>query len=190
MSNLLLLKTTQLNISDEELVQLCQQEAQREKGFRLLVERYQERLYWHIRRLVIEHEDANDVLQNCLLKAYKSIGKFKKKSKLYTWLYRIATNESLTFLKKKKRKSTHSLDDVDMNLANQLRTDPYFDGDELEIKLQVAINQLPEKQQLVFNMRYFDEMTYREISQVLGTSTGSLKASYHHAAKKIEAYLT
>ena len=150
---------------------------------------YQERIYWHIRRMVTEHEDANDVTQNCFIKVYRSIGRFEGKSKLYTWLYRIATNEAITFLNKKKRKPTSSIDNEEDNLQNRLQADSYFDGDAAQAKLQVALQTLPEKQRLVFNMRYFDEMTYKDISEVLGTSVGGLKASYHHAVKKIEISL-
>ena len=160
-----------------------------EQGFKLLMQKYQERLYWHVRRMVYEHDDANDVIQNTFIKVYRSIHKFEGKSKLYTWLYRIATNESITFLNKKNRKSTASLDNEDYNLENQLKADDYFDGDEIQQKLNAALSTLPEKQRAVFNLRYYDEMTYAEMSEVLGTSVGALKASYHHAVKKIESYL-
>lgn len=153
------------------------------------MEKYQERLYRHIRRLVAGHEDTNDVLQNCFIKVFRNIDGFKGNSKLYTWLYRIATNESITFLKKKNRRMAASLDNGEHNLANQLEADPYFDGDETQRRLQEALRQLPEKQRIVFNLRYFEEMPYRDMSDILGTSTGGLKASYHHAVKKIEHYL-
>ena len=177
------------NISDDHILSLLQNETNYEQGFRLLVQKYQERLYWHIRRLVTEHDDANDVIQNSFIKVYKSIDRFEGKSKLYTWLYRIATNESITYLNKKKRKATSSIDDESLGHAKPLTADAYFDGDEIQQKLQNAINTLPEKQRIVFNMRYYDEMKYQDISEVLNTSVGSLKASYHHAAKKIEQYL-
>ena len=151
--------------------------------------KYQERLYWHVRRMVFEHDDANDVIQNTFIKVYKSINKFEGKSKLYTWLYRIATNEAITFLNKKKKKSTASLDNEENNLDNQLKADEYFDGDEIQRKLYEALDQLPEKQKAVFNLRYFEAMSYAEMSEVLQTSVGGLKASYHHAVKKIEIYL-
>ncbi len=176
-------------ITDEQLVQQMKNPATMEQGFRLLMQTYQERLYHHIRRMVITHEDANDVLQNVFIKVFKSIKNFKGDSKLYTWLYRIATNESITYLKKRNKRQSASIDESENGLANQLKADVYFDGDEIQIKLQQALNTLPEKQRLVFNMRYYDNMSYQDISDVLKTSVGALKASYHHAAKKIEAYL-
>lgn len=151
--------------------------------------KYQEKLYWHIRRIVQEHDDANDVIQNCFIKVYRNIDRFEKKSKLYTWLYRIATNEAITFVNRKKKKATTSIDDEESTVALKLEADPYFDGDAAQIQLQKALNTLPEKQRLVFNLRYFDEMSYKEMSDVLDTSVGALKASYHHAVKKIEQYL-
>lgn len=160
-----------------------------QQGFRLLLEQYQERLYWHIRRMVVEHEDANDVLQNCLLKVFRNISKFKQQAKLYTWLYRIATNEAITFLNKKKRLATTSLDSEEGVYIEQIKADSFFDGDAAQQKLQRAIQKLPEKQKLVFNMRYYDEMPYLDISEILETSVGALKASYHHAVKKIEVLI-
>jgi len=159
------------------------------RGFRLLVETYSKRLYWHIRRMVILHEDADDALQNTFINAWKNIGNFRNESALYTWLYTIATNESLTLINKRKRNSALSLDDIGSYLANSLEGSTWFNGDEAQIKLQNAILQLPEKQRIVFNLRYFDEMPYEEMSKVLGTSEGALKASYHHAVKKIEEML-
>lgn len=159
-----------------------------EQGFRLLMEKYQERLYWHIRRMVREHEDANDVIQDCFIKVYRNIHLFEGKSQLYTWLYRIATNEALTFLKKEQRQSAVSIGNGEGGLAGQLHADAYFDGDEAQRRLQRALEELPEKQRLVFNMRYFDELSYKDISSILDTSVGALKASYHHAVKKIEAF--
>lgn len=183
------LKTLVQNITEQDILKLLARKATFDKGFRLMVQQYQERLYWHIRRLVVEHEDANDVIQNCFIKAYKGIDRFEQKSKLYTWLYRIATNEAITFLNKKKRTMAASLDNEEDNLSNQLKADSYFDGNAAQRKLQQALKQLPEKQLLVFNMRYFDNMSYKEISAVLNTSVGGLKASYHHAVKKIEAFI-
>ena len=179
---------TSNEITDEQILTLLQNDAGKEQGFRLLMEKYQEKLYWHIRRMVTEHQDANDVIQNTLIKVYRNIQKFEGKSKLYTWLYRIATNEAITFLKKNKRKQTTAIDDEAYNLDQQLKADEYFDGDDLQRRLMVAVSQLPEKQQVVFNMRYFDEIPYKELSEILDTSVGGLKASYHHAVKKIEAY--
>lgn len=172
---------------DEEILQLIRQTGGMDKGFRLLMNTYQERLYFHIRRIVTEHEDANDVLQNCLVKVYRSIDRFEGKSSLYTWLYRIATNEALTLLKQRQRRNNVSMDQEEgLSLSDRLMADPYFDGNETQVKLQEAIQELPEKQQLVFRLRYFEEMSYREMSEVLSTSEGALKASYHLAAKKIE----
>lgn len=177
------------NNSDDRILTFLQNETTYERGFRLLMEEYQERMYWQIRRLVIEHEDANDVLQNTFVKVYRSVHNFQGKSKLYTWLYRIATNEAITFLNKKNKKATTSIDNEEQNLANRLQADSYFDGNTAQLRLQEALEILPEKQRLVFNMRYFDEMSYQDISEVLGTSIGGLKASFHHAVKKIEAYV-
>lgn len=175
--------------ADTQILSLIQNPARREEGFRLLLQQYQERLYWHIRRLVLEHEDANDVLQNVLIKVYRNIQKFEGKAKLYTWLYRIATNESLTFLTKKKKKLSVSMEGEASILANNLTADEYFDGSQAQIKLQQALLRLPEKQKLVFSMRYFEGMSYEEISKILETSKGGLKASYHHAVKKIEQFI-
>ena len=183
------MQTSVNDTTDDQILSLCHEETKIEQGFKLLMQKYQERLYWHVRRMVFEHDDANDVIQNTFIKVYRSIQKFEGKSQLYTWLYRIATNEAITFLNKKKKKSTASLDNEDYNLENQLKADDYFDGDEIQRKLQDALNKLPEKQRAVFNLRYFEEMSYAEMSEVLGTSVGGLKASYHHAVKKIEIYL-
>jgi RNA polymerase sigma-70 factor (ECF subfamily) len=150
------------------------------------VSKYQERLYWHIRKLVISHEDADDVLQNTFIKAWRSLSNFREESQLFTWLYKIATNESLGFLRSKTRWSFLPFSSVEKVLKQSLSEDPYFKGDQIQRKLQEAILELPEKQRLVFNMRYYDELSYEEISKILDTSVGALKASYHHAAKKIE----
>ncbi len=177
------------NISDERILSLLQADKNSEKGFRLLMEKYQERIYWQIRRMVMEHEDANDVVQNCFVKVYRSIHSFEGKSKLYTWLYRIATNEAITFINKKNKKSTTSIDNEEYDLSNRLKADVHFDGNEAQIRLQEALATLPEKQRMVFNMRYFDELSYQDMSDTLGTSVGALKASFHHAVKKIEKYV-
>ena len=153
------------------------------------MQKYQERLYWQIRKLVIEHEDANDVLQNSLIKCYRNIGSFQAKSKLYTWLSRIAINEAITHINKKKRRMASSLDNEDLQLANTLEADAHFDEEEAQLRLHQALQQLPDKQHQVFCLRYFEEKSYKEISEYLQTSVGALKASYHHAVKKIEAYL-
>ena len=156
------------------------------KGFRLLVETYSQKLYWHIRRLVILHEDADDALQNTFINAWKSIGNFRSESSVYTWLYTIATNEALALIKKRKRNATVSIDDLSSYFASSREGSTWFDGDEAQMKLQNTILKLPEKQRIVFNLKYFDEMTYEDMSKVLKTSEGALKASYHHAVKKIE----
>lgn len=182
------MKSSNVETSDEQLLSLLNDQQSREQGFRLLLTNYQERLYWHIRRIVTEHDDANDVLQNTCIKIYKNIGSFEGNSKLYTWLYRIATNEALTFLKKNKKKPTHSLDNEDSGIGQNLKADSYFDGEQAQQLLNDALETLPDKQKLVFNMRYFDEMSYADISEALGTSVGALKASYHHAVKKIESH--
>ncbi len=179
---------TNKTASDEQILELLRAEHSYERGFRLLMTCYRERLYWHIRRLVLVHEDADDVLQNTFVKIYRGILQFEGKSKLYTWLYRIATNEAISYLQSKARHSTETLDDTSNLLSNRLRADEWFDGDALQIRLQEAITQLPDKQRIVFNLRYYDEMPYEEMAVMLDTSVGALKASFHHAAKKIEAF--
>ena len=159
------------------------------KGFRLLVETYSQKLYWHIRRLVILHEDADDALQNTFINVWKSIGNFRNESSLYTWLYTIATNEALTLINKRKRNSSVSIDDLNSFFESSHEGSTWFDGDAAQLKLQNAILKLPEKQRIVFNLKYYDELTYEEMSKVLKTSEGALKASYHHAVKKIEKML-
>ena len=174
---------------NRRLISELKDENKRDLAFHELVATYQERLYWHIRKIVLNHEDTDDILQNTFIKVWKSIGNFREESSLYTWLYRIATNESLTFINSNKRKSFMPMNETSEFLMNNLISDPYFDGDEIQLKLQEAILQLPEKQRLVFNMKYFDNMKYNDMSEVLDTSVGALKASYHHATKKIEAQL-
>lgn len=146
-------------------------------------------LYWHIRQMVLVHDDANDVLQNTFMKAWNALDSFRGDAQISTWLYRIATNETFTFLSQKRIKNALSLDEIEDLLLENLKADQYFDGDDAQIKLQKAILTLPEKQRLVFNMRYYDEMSYSQMSEILETSEGALKASYHHAYKKIEAAL-
>lgn len=174
---------------DKILVQEFKQPNQKEKAFTAIVKKYQEKLYWHIRRMVIVHDDADDVLQNMFIKVWNGLENFREDSQLYTWLYRIATNESLTFLDQQKRKASTSLSDIEDGLSNKIKAESNFDANRLEWKLQLAIQLLPEKQRLVFNLRYYDEMPYEEMSRILETSEGALKASYHHAAKKIEDYI-
>lgn len=160
-----------------------------DKGFRFLVETYQKRLYWHIRQLVNLHDDADEVLQNTFIKVYRGIKNFRGDAQLYTWMHRIGTNEALTFLKKKKKRATVGLDNEESGLMETLEADRYFDGDKATALLQEALEVLPKKQRQVFAFRYYDELSYNEISEIVGTSVGGLKASYHHAVKKIEAYV-
>ncbi len=174
---------------DLVLLQQFREPATKEQGFTGIIKKYQEKLYWHIRRMVVDHEDANDVLQNLFIKVWKGLENFREDSRLYTWLYRIATNECLSFIEQQKRKASVSMDEVGEVLSNKVKADSNFDANKLEWKLQLAIQQLPEKQRVVFNLRYYDEMPYEEMSRILDTSEGALKASYHHAAKKIEAFI-
>jgi RNA polymerase sigma-70 factor, ECF subfamily len=177
-----------MNPSEEELVHQLSQPNKRAGAFSVIVRTYQERLYWHIRKMVLSHEDANDVLQNTFMKAWNGLDGFRGDSQVSTWLYRIATNETLTFLTNKRMRNQSSIDDVEEGLLQNLRADNYFNGNEIQLKLQEAILTLPEKQRLVFNMKYFDDITYDQMEAVLGTSVGALKASYHYAVKKIEKY--
>jgi len=177
------------HLDDNELLQQFKAAATKEKGFTGIIKKYQEKLYWHIRRMVIDHEDANDVLQNMFIKVWNALDNFREDSQLYTWLYRIATNESLTYIEQQKKRASVSLSDVENGLSNKLRADKNYDSNKIEWKLQLAMQQLPEKQRVVFNLRYYDEMPYQEMSIVLETSEGALKASYHHAVKKIEDYI-
>ena len=174
---------------DIELLYQFKNPDTKESAFTSILKKYQGKLYWHIRRMVIDHDDANDVLQNMFIKVWKGLENFREDSQLYTWLYRIATNESLTFIEQQKKRSSVSLSDVETGLENKLKADTNFDANRLEWKLQLGIQQLPEKQRVVFNLRYYDEMPYEEMSKVLKTSEGALKASYHHAAKKIEEFI-
>lgn len=175
--------------SDKELLDQFQKEETRNFAFRLIVQKYQQKVYWHIRKLVIDHDDANDIVQNTFIKAWNGLPSFREDSRLYTWIYRIATNEALTFLKKKRTRFFLPLVDVEGELSNSLEADAYFNGDAAELKFQQAILSLPEKQRVVFNMKYYEELSYEEISEILGTSVGALKASYHYASKKIEKFL-
>lgn len=175
--------------SDLEIINDLKSEDRKELAFQKLVVTYQERLYWHIRKIVMNHDDTDDVLQNTFIKVWRNIDRFREESGLYTWLYRIATNESLTFVSSNKKKSFLPLNDASDLMLNNLTSDPYFEGDELQRRLQEAILRLPDKQRIVFNMKYFDEMKYEDMSKILDTSVGALKASYHHAAKKIEEFL-
>jgi RNA polymerase sigma-70 factor (ECF subfamily) len=176
-------------MDDKELLAKFSQADTRNYAFNQLVKKYQQKVYWHIRKMVIDHDDADDLTQETFVKVWQNLEKFKGNSQLFTWIYRIATNECLTFLNKKKRKFFLPIGDVSKELIRKLEASEYISGDEIALKLQKALLTLPEKQRLVFNMKYFDEMKYEEISEVLGTSVGALKASYHHAVKKIEEYM-
>ncbi|MDO4822539.1 MAG: sigma-70 family RNA polymerase sigma factor [Bacteroidales bacterium] len=175
-----------MSFNEQEILAKLQDPSTQRRAFAEVVNQYSETLYWQIRRMVVDHEDANDVLQNTLVKAWTSIGSFRGEAKLSTWLFRIAYHESLTFLEHKKQNI--SIDDVSSEVSNQLESDPYFDGDETQAMLQAAIETLPAKQKAVFNMKYFEEKTYEEISAITGTSVGALKASYHIAIEKISHF--
>ena len=170
--------------SDAELLIQFRNPQTKEAAFTTIIKKYQERLYWHIRRMVVDHDDANDVLQNVFIRVWNGLENFREDSQLYTWLYRVATNESLTFLEGQKKRTAVSFSDVESGLSNKVKADSHFDANKLEWKLQLAIQQLPDKQRVVFSLRYYDEMPYEEMSRVLETSEGALKASYHHAVKK------
>ncbi|MDR1676617.1 MAG: RNA polymerase sigma factor [Tannerella sp.] len=174
---------------DEMMERLRNPETQR-SAFTQIVEAYGEKLYWLIRRMGMTHDDANDVLQNTFLKAWTNLEQFRGESKILTWMSRIAINENITFLNRQRAMNQISIDDTDTFLLERLKADEYFDGDALELKLQEAILRLPEKQRIVFTMRYYDEIKYEDMSKILNTSVGALKASYFHAAKKIESFLT
>ncbi|EHQ28474.1 RNA polymerase sigma factor [Mucilaginibacter paludis] len=176
-------------VDDAEILEKFQNEKTRNEAFNLLLKKYQQKIYWHIRRMVINHDDADDLVQDVFVKVWKSLLGFRSDAQLYTWMYRIATNECITFLNRKKLKNNVPLDDVAFELSETLADSSYFDGDKAQMKLQKALLTLPEKQKLVFNMKYYDEMKYEEMSEVLGTSVGALKSSFHLAVKKIEAFL-
>ncbi|WP_073121687.1 RNA polymerase sigma factor [Wenyingzhuangia marina] len=175
--------------NEQKLINDLKNAKTQSKAFDELVKLYKVRLYWHIRKIVIIHDDTDDVLQNTFIKVFKNISGFKEESKLFSWMYRIATNEAITFLNKKAKKNNLDIDDYQKELRCSLQDDELFDGDAIQILLQKAIAELPQKQQLVFNMKYYDEMKYEEMSEILETSVGALKASYHHAVKKIEAFI-
>lgn len=176
-------------IDEVQLIKDLQNPATAKQGFNTLMRLYGEKIYWQIRKMVVSHDDANDILQTCFMKVWDNLHKFRGDAKLSTWLYKIAVNESINFLNKERQRNGYTEDGDDSFLLQNIEADEYFDGDELQKRLQSAILRLPEKQRLVFNMRYYDELKYEEISEILGTSIGALKASYHHAAKKIVAYL-
>jgi RNA polymerase sigma factor (sigma-70 family) len=175
---------------EQEFIQELLNPKTQNQAFQKLLEEYQKPLYNHIRNILLNHDDTDDVLQNTFVKVFQNLNKFKGESKLFSWMYRIATNEALTFLNHKSKLGGVSSETLQSKTIDNLKADIYFDGNEIQIKLQKAIIQLPEKQQLVFRMKYFEELKYEEISEILGTSVGALKASYHHAVKKIEAFVT
>lgn len=176
-------------INEKQLIADLQNPSTAKRGFDLLIRTYADKMYWVVRRMVMSHDDTNDILQNCFLKVWSNLQNFRGDAKLSTWLYKIAVNETINFLNK-QRAMRNIVDDCDDTfLLNNIESDDYFDGDQLQIDLQRAIAKLPEKQRLVFNMKYFDDMKYEEISEVLGTSVGALKASYHHAVKKLTQML-
>lgn len=177
-------------LSDDELIHMFHEPSSQNKAFDLLVRKYQEQLYWVVRRMVMDHDDSNDIIQNVFIKVWNNLGTFREDSKLYTWLYRIAVNESLGFLNSKRMRIFVPLGDVENMLNQKLADDNFFKGDEIQLMLQKAILSLPEKQRIVFNLRYYNEMPYEAMSEVLGTSVGALKASYHLAMKKVEKSLT
>lgn len=181
-------------ISDSELLLQFQDELKRHDAFSQLIKKYQQKIYWHIRKMVVDHDDADDVVQETFIKVWQGLQNFRSDSQLYTWIYRIATNESLNFLQKKRRQNHVPLENEDsLDLLNTLESSisqDYISGDEIQLKLQKALLQLPDKQRLVFNMKYYDDMKYEEISEITGTSVGALKASYHLAVKKIEENLS
>jgi RNA polymerase sigma factor (sigma-70 family) len=176
-------------VEDAEIIDKFSQENTRNEAFNLLLNKYQQKIYWHIRHMVIDHDDTDDLVQEVFIKVWKNLEKFRNDSQLYTWIYRIATNESITFLNRKKHKNNTPLDEVSAELAEKLVETSYFNGDKVELKLQQAILTLPEKQRLVFNMKFYDDLKYEEISEIVGTSVGALKASYHFAVKKIETFM-
>ncbi len=176
--------------TDNELIELFRDADKKHYAFNLLVRKYQEKIYYFVRRMVINHDDADDVVQNIFIKVWNNLDTFREDSKLFTWLYRIAMNESLSFLKSRKLRSYMSLNSYEAEMVKSLHDDNYYDGNEIQKRLREAIIKLPKKQQLVFNMRYYEDMSYAEISEILGTSVGALKASYHFAVKKIELSVT
>lgn len=176
-------------MEDKDLLLKLRDPETRNYGFNLLVRKYQQKMYWHIRKMVIDHDDADDLVQECFVKVWKNIDSFREDAQLYTWIYRIATNECLNFLRKKKNRFFLPIHDIQHELTQKLDNGTLMDGDEIQIKLQKALLKLPDKQRLVFNMKYFDDLKYEEIAEITKTTVGSLKASYHHAVKKIEEFI-
>ena len=176
-------------MKEKEFIQNLLNPKTQNEAFQKLLLEYQRPLYNHIRNIVLNHDDTDDVLQNTLVKVFQNLKKFKGESKLFSWMYRIATNEAITFINKKAKQNGTTSEFLQAKIVENLEADSLFDGDAIQIKLQKAIVNLPEKQQLVFKMRYFEEIKYEEMSTILGTSIGALKASYHHAVKKIEIFM-
>ena len=176
-------------VEEQSLVSALQSNDEKERAFKILITEYKERLYWHIRKIVLNHDDTDDVLQNTFIKIFRNINSFKADSKLYTWMYRIATNEAITFINKRAKRANISSKEVQETILSRLETDVYFEGDHIQLQLQKAIATLPQKQRLIFNMKYFEEHTFEQLSEILETSVGGLKSSYHIAVKKITAYL-
>jgi RNA polymerase sigma factor (sigma-70 family) len=183
------IKDSTPSMEDLDLLEKFRQPDSRQFAFNQLVRKYQQKIYWHIRKMVIDHDDADDLTQDVFVKVWKNLDNFRQDSQLFTWIYRIATNECLTFLKAKKRKFFLPIHDISEELATKIDSSPDISGDEIERKLQKALLRLPDKQRVVFNMRYYEDLKYEEMSQILGTSVGALKASYHHAVKKVEEFL-
>lgn len=177
-------------MEDKDLLLKIRNPETRSYGFNLLVRAYQQRVYWHVRKMVIDHDDADDLTQEVFIKVHKAIDQFREDSQIFTWIYRIATNECLTFLNKKRRRFFLPIEDVGQELSTKLDTASDISGEDIQKKLQKALLKLPDKQRLVFNMKYFDDLSYEDISEITNTSVGALKASFHHAVKKIEDYLT
>lgn len=177
-------------MEDNELLEKFKSEDTRQLAFNELIRKYQQRVYWHIRKMVIDHDDADDLTQECFIKIWHNLGEFREEARLYTWIYKIATNECLQFLNKKRKRFFLPIHNVEFELEQKLSDSEWIQGDEIQLKLQKALLKLPEKQRLVFNMKYFDDLKYEDISNILGTSVGALKASYHLAVKKIKEYLS
>lgn len=178
-----------ISLEDKDILAKFQQPDSRNLAFNQLVRKYQQKVYWHIRKMVIDHDDADDLTQEVFIKVWTHLASFRQDAQLYTWIYRIATNECLNFLSAKKKKFFLPIHDVAAELQDKLDSVSHYTGDEVQLKLQKALLRLPDKQRLVFNMKYFDDLKYEEISEILGTSVGALKASYHLAVKKIEDFL-
>lgn len=177
------------HLTDSELLAMFRVSEQKHYAFNLLVNKYQKRIYFFVRRMLISHEDTDDVVQNIFIKVWNNLDGFRGDASIFTWLYRIASNESSSFLRNRKLRNLVSFHSIESEMINSIKDDNYFAGDEIQLKLREAIIRLPKKQQLIFNMRYYDELSYDQISKILGTSTGALKASYHIAAKKIEQFV-